>query len=127
MIAFEKNTGNHAVKAARDHVAAIAGKWPIDLDDVLVVTSELVTNALRHASTDVIQVGAWAIEKDGRGLYSVEVWDRDDQSRPELHEPPPGPDAEAGRGLWLVQGLSGNWGVLDGVSGGKLVYAEWTR
>lgn len=127
MIAFEKNKGNHAVKIARDHVAEIAGKWPIELDDVLVVTSELVTNALRHASTDVIQVGAWAIEKDGRGLYSVEVWDRDDQSLPELHEPPPGPDADDGRGLWLVQGLSGNWGVLDGIRDGKLVYAEWTR
>ncbi|GAA4237612.1 ATP-binding protein [Actinomadura meridiana] len=113
------------VKVARDHVARIAAEWPIESDDVGLVTSELVSNAVRHAGTDTIQVDAFADADEHEGVYVVEVWDAD-LRRPVLCRP--SAEALGGRGLWVVAQVADGWGVrYDHDDGGKVVYAEWTR
>ncbi len=84
------------------------------VDDMSVVVSELATNAVRHAGTP------FAIRVEGRPddiLLSVRDGDR---SVPAMH--PPDLWRASGRGLLLVQALSGDWGIsVDG--GGKSVWA----
>jgi Histidine kinase-like ATPase domain len=96
-----------------------------------LLVSEIVTNAV-HASTTVgpqqRETGQAArprllrlcLTSDGRSVL-IQVWDSDH------HHPVrqnPGPDAEAGRGLLLIETLSTQWGwyALD-EQGGKIVWA----
>lgn len=117
MITFKPDVKK--IKAARDHVAEIAAEWPVDDYTVRVVASELVTNAILHASTDEVRVDAYA---DG-DAYVVEVWDGDG-TLPVVHCP--GPYGLGGRGLLLVGELVFRWGTLrDESAGGKTVFAEW--
>lgn len=109
-----------SVKVARDYVGKIAAEsWPVDEYTVRVVTSELVTNAVRHARTDMIKVNAYA----ENGVYVVEVWDAD-ETMPTLHGRVTA--GEGGWGLAAVAQYASNWGVRRDESGGKTVYAEWT-
>ena len=117
MITFKPDEAK--IKMARDHVAEIAAEWPVDVYFVRVVTSELVTNAIRHAGTDEVRVDAYA---DG-DVYVVEVWDGD-RTLPLVC--PPAPDGLSGRGLMLIGELVSRWGTLrDEKEGGKVVFAEW--
>ncbi|MBZ6091329.1 SpoIIE family protein phosphatase [Streptomyces olivaceus] len=77
-------------------------------DDALVVVSELVTNAVVHAGTDV-QVGCRVEET---GALVVEATDLLPSLAPAAgeHETPQEP-AERGRGLGLVAALSESWGI----------------
>jgi hypothetical protein len=93
---------------------------PRDEDMALVVT-ELVANAVRHAGGDILLV----IE-DTDGARRVEVWDT--SSNPPRMQAD-SLDAESGRGLLLVDALSKTWGWS--ASGGpepwaKVVFAEVT-
>lgn len=118
MIAFKPDL--EKIKMARDHVAKIAADWPVNDYFVRVVTSELVTNAVRHARTDEIRVDAYA---DG-DAYVVEVWDGDGTLPVMCH---PRPDSHCGRGLLIVAKLATRWGARrDDDDPGKVVYAEWT-
>ncbi|GAA4239206.1 hypothetical protein GCM10022254_58340 [Actinomadura meridiana] len=119
MIVFKPDV--EKIKSARDHVAEIAADWPINEYFVRVVTSELVTNSVRHARTDEIRVDAYS--NTDASVYTVEVWDADVRL-PVLRSPQPG--SPCGRGLLLVAKLATNWGA-DHDHGGKIVYAEWTR
>ncbi|WP_405798365.1 ATP-binding protein [Streptomyces sp. NBC_01506] len=85
------------------------------LDDVLLVSSELVTNAVR--GTDLV---AFQLRIAGRSLY-VEVWDRA-PGVPEVNHADT--DAEDGRGLRLVEALATRWGVCRPRAGGKVIWAE---
>lgn len=110
-----------SVKVARDYVGKIAAEsWPVDEYTVRVVTSELVTNAVRYGGTHKIRVDAYA---DG-DRYVVGVWDASG-TLPVIRRPAAG--SLCGRGLLLVAELATRWGVLpDHEEGGKTVYAEWT-
>lgn len=81
-----------------------------------LLTSEVVTNALVHARTDVA-VGV--TETDGR--LRVEVSDGLRATLPAPADPPP--DASRGRGLWLVEVIATDWGV-ESRETGKLVWFE---
>jgi len=90
----------------------------VDLaDDLDLVVSELVGNALRHADS------LRAVTLEGRGpLLRVAVLDGDDRS-PTVREP--GADLESGRGMVLVGALSAAWDVWHDVAhGGKSVWAD---
>jgi hypothetical protein len=110
--------GPPAAGQARRHVWAAIEAWqiPVDPDVAVLLTSELVTNALRHdpGGLDAIQlVITWA-----GGELCVEVHD---QSRSAPVPVVAAPDAEAGRGLMLLANLAKGWGFRETV-GGKAVY-----
>ena len=91
---------------------------PGDEDMALVVT-ELVSNAVRHAGGDILLV----IDDLG-GAWRVEVWDT--SSDPPRMQPG-SLDAESGRGLLLVDTLSTTWGWSAGCGPqpwAKVVFAE---
>lgn len=99
---------------ARETLARADAPALVD-DDVTLVVSELVTNAVIHGAGDVtlgVEVGDEAVR--------VEVADRDPElgARPAVRV-----DAETGRGLLLVSRLAQRWGVRrDGP--GKVVWAD---
>jgi signal transduction histidine kinase len=86
-------------------------------DDLDLVMSELVGNALRHAGG----VGEVALTP-GDGVVRLTVMDADDRA-PVVREP--GENLESGRGLLLVDALSRAWGVEHHVArGGKGVWSD---
>ncbi|MGH8981097.1 MAG: ATP-binding protein [Acidimicrobiales bacterium] len=94
-----------SVEAARRFVEAALSVW--ELDDLsavaVLLTSELVTNAILHARTAV----RLAAERRGAELV-VEVWD----DAPDAAAVPRSAlDDETGRGLLLVNRLVARWGV----------------
>ncbi|GAB2843663.1 hypothetical protein GCM10027074_07860 [Streptomyces deserti] len=90
-------------------------------DDATVVVSELVTNAVVHAGTDVEL--SCRLEED-TGALVVEVSDHHPSRAPRGSEPePPYDTPEYGRGLRLVAALSEAWGITYR-TGTKTVWAR---
>jgi anti-sigma regulatory factor (Ser/Thr protein kinase) len=85
------------------------------VDRLVLVTSELVTNAILHARTEV----GLDVNVDESSIV-LEVTD----SSPATIPPPRVPDPEdtSGRGLFLVDVLSDAWGVRSLDGGGKTVW-----
>jgi PAS domain S-box-containing protein len=112
-----------SVRVGRQAVAKAAAVWSLQpvSEIAVLLTSELVTNAIRHAAGDLrLRV----LRRPG-GLR-VEVHDRDAYALPRLHRPASdGSDdlAESGRGLQFVAGLATRWGV-ETLAGGKQVWFE---
>ncbi|MEU6880123.1 ATP-binding protein [Streptomyces sp. NPDC046712] len=123
-----------AVRGARKFTQSTLAQWELTerFDDVALVVSELVTNALRHAlPSDTPQ------EEDGRHAPPVRLhlmrWTsrlvcavRDPSHRsPEAREGDEDFAAESGRGLFLVDSFSDGWGwhPLAGTLQGKVVWA----
>ncbi len=121
-----------AVSASRAFIRQTLHNWrlPAQVDAAELVVSELVTNAVKSTGvtdpeprwTDLRAhhvVGVQLRAMDA-GLY-VEVWDGGSGS-PTLQEP--APEAEGGRGLFLLDAVSQRWGVHHPGSGGKVVWAR---
>ncbi|WP_349498001.1 SpoIIE family protein phosphatase [Actinoallomurus iriomotensis] len=117
---MEKNPKRYAtfppevasVAAARRFVGDTLRNWGVDeVDDAMLLTSELVTNAIVHAGTEVEVV----CEALG-GQVRVEVHDRHQARR----IPVPG-DQVSGRGLLFPETLAISWGVTYG-QGDKQVW-----
>jgi anti-sigma regulatory factor (Ser/Thr protein kinase) len=104
------------VRAARDFVAGAleAQGFHGDADVVLLLASELVTNAVRHARTPFDVTVDVQDEK-----VKVAVIDGDRDHQPQMQNP--GPDATNGRGLRLVDELATYWGS-DRTGRGKAVW-----
>ncbi|HSK27374.1 MAG TPA: SpoIIE family protein phosphatase [Jiangellales bacterium] len=93
--------------------------WAGDAASALVVTSELVTNAVVNgASQVVLRVRSLGGVHDG---LRVEVEDDASGLVPET-APMPGPGSPRGRGLPIVDALASRWGV-DARGRGKVVHA----
>jgi len=122
-----------SVRSARLHTKSILDGWRLGgLADIAeLVVSEIITNAVR-ASTRIMRqqrepgptaraqpLRFW-LTSDARSVL-IQVWDSDH------HHPvrkDVGPDAEAGRGLLLVETLSTQWGwYAPDEQGGKIVWA----
>jgi anti-sigma regulatory factor (Ser/Thr protein kinase) len=86
-------------------------------DDLALVASELVTNALQHAASP----SEMSLRPTTSGVR-IEVSDRSARMLASLH---PLPHGDHGRGLTLVDRLSCRWGV-DPSPCGKVVWAELT-
>ena len=105
------------VGVCRDFVERTLRSRPPELvDRAVLVTSELVTNAIRHT------VGGGVLEVVlGPGQLRLEV-------RDSSHEQPvealPRPNAAGGRGLPIVSSLASHWGVDESRSG-KTVWATF--
>lgn len=109
-------SGPAAVPAARRQIQAALRAWavPADPADVVLLTSELVTNAVRHAGGPVITL----VVSCSRGQVRVDVHDPS-SVLPEVADVPP--DAESGWGLHLVASLADEWGYYR-TPAGKAVY-----
>jgi anti-sigma regulatory factor (Ser/Thr protein kinase) len=108
--------GPAAAAEARDYVRAAICAWhvPVDPDVAVLLTSELVTNAIRHEAGETITLAV----NYSLGQLRVDVHDTS-CSLPVVVETPG--DAETGRGLMLVATLSAEWGFYR-TSAGKAVY-----
>lgn len=106
-----------AVVTARDFVVGLAEDWgSSDAEDLAVVTSELVTNAIVHARS----APTVTISRAGDGKVRLEVRD-DDPSPPVVRAPY---DRHTrGHGLHIVAALSEEWGV-EVVGGTKVVWCR---
>ncbi|MGW3657220.1 ATP-binding protein [Streptomyces sp. NPDC005151] len=113
-----------AVGEARRQVRSILACWlvPDDaVDTAVLITSELVTNAIRHC--------------DARHLVHLHVTDDGAELLLEVSDPsrnPPRPTvasrhAESGRGLFLVRAAASDFGVRLRKPGGKTVWATIRR
>ncbi|MEW1772132.1 SpoIIE family protein phosphatase [Streptomyces sp. NPDC086777] len=93
-------------------------------EDAMVVVSELVTNAVVHAGTDV-EVDWWLEERE-ETAFVVEVTDHHPSRAPRDHPgETPYETPEFGRGLRLVASLAESWGVTYR-TGAKSVWARLT-
>jgi anti-sigma regulatory factor (Ser/Thr protein kinase) len=112
-------TGPAAAAEARRRVRAAIASWqvPVDQDAALLLTSELVTNAVRHEAGQRAQAVMLVISCF-RGRLRVDVHDTS-RSLPAVADVPA--DAETGRGLLLVETLSDEWGFYR-TPAGKAVY-----
>jgi anti-sigma regulatory factor (Ser/Thr protein kinase) len=113
-------TGPAAAAAARSQVRAAIYAWDVPVDESVAVllTSEVVTNAIRHEAGDSVLL----VITRGRGQLRVEVHDTS-RAVPVLVDGPA--DAETGRGLLLVASLSADWGFCRTLAG-KAVYFTLT-
>lgn len=115
-LALPRDTASAAV--ARRWVVATCARWGCEreLDQIMLVVSELVTNAVVHARSSC------TLRLSRRGdSVRVDVVDGGEGS-PDLHRPDE--SAENGRGLYLISAMSSAWGVEPMTSGGKSVWAE---
>ena len=96
-----------AVPAARRFASQAAldlGAGGETIDKTRLLVTELATNSVLHARSPI---RLSVMPEHGR--LRVEV--RDDDPTPPAPPCRPDPDAEHGRGMWLVSALSDAWGV----------------
>jgi anti-sigma regulatory factor (Ser/Thr protein kinase) len=109
-----------SISMARHSVARLFDptlRIPSELaEDVLLLVSELVTNAVIHART-AVHVSARVSPR----RILVAVGDDDPENTPRTSEP--GATATSGRGMRLVDLLASSWGVEMGVTS-KVVWFE---
>ena len=108
--------GPAAAAEGRRQVQVVIRTWdiPVDPDVAVLLTSELVTNAIRHEVTGIVMLAITC----SCGQLRVDVHDTS-RALPMLLDAPV--DAETGRGLMLVTTLSAEWGFYRTPTG-KAVY-----
>ena len=105
-------------RRARQFVDEVLHRWQRDgaIDRLALIASELVTNAVRHAQTEItIELSA------EEGALHLEVFDRG-AGRPVFLDHHP--DQPGGLGLPIVEALASSWGMRPREGGGKGVWAE---
>jgi anti-sigma regulatory factor (Ser/Thr protein kinase) len=122
LIAFMLPSISESVPVARFHIRAALGFHQLDeyADDLEVITSELVTNAIQHVRGDGTEtVGVTLARTRNPEAVTVVVTDSS-QEGPMTRTTPDG--SERGRGLRIVDELADCWG-WNPEDGGKAVYA----
>ena len=110
---------NESVRTGRQATSVVLSAWRLSRleENAVLVVSELLTNAVRHArDTDAIELDLHAT----RAWLRIEIQDRDRQwPRPRvLNEL-----SESGFGFVLIDALTAKWGVRE-TETGKAVWAE---
>ncbi len=111
------------VKKARDFVESAIADHVDDPAEVLLMTSELVSNVVGHVGSAVT-----ITVRDGP-VVRIEVHNHEaaTQAFRDLlhHSERPANTSPTGRGLGLVHTLASRVGLDDDVNGGKVVWFEW--
>ena len=94
-------TAEHAAEAARNEVRAAIRAWdvPVDPSVAVLLTSELVANALRQGAGRAIEL----VVSCALGQLQVDVYDTSPATALQV-------DAATGAGLMLLASLSSSWG-----------------
>ncbi|WP_225753583.1 ATP-binding protein [Actinotalea sp. Marseille-Q4924] len=111
-------SGTGAVRSARRAVQEWAGDRGATVADqqvLALLTTEVVSNAVRHGPADA-DVELDAAEE--RGQFVVRVCDHSRDLPVLRHQPP---DAVGGRGVQIIDHLASDWGV-ERRRGGKVVW-----
>jgi anti-sigma regulatory factor (Ser/Thr protein kinase) len=105
-----------AVGAARRQVQATIQAWDVPVDEsvAMLLTSELVTNAITHEAGESLTI----VITCAYGQLHVDVHDTSCTLPVPMDGPP---DAETGRGLMIVANLCSSWGYYRTPTG-KAVY-----
>lgn len=109
-----------SARAARRLVHLAPNAWGLNglQDAAEIVISELLTNAVLHARRDSVRVTVTRLSDERAQVAVVDL------SRKQPEPRPAGSEEESGRGLEIVDVLSGGrWGV-EPVPWGKRVWAE---
>ncbi|MGH8860062.1 MAG: ATP-binding protein [Jatrophihabitantaceae bacterium] len=116
--------GLRAPARARAWIGSRTPRVPDDVrSDILLLVSELVTNAVRHGSPEVVLVLHVLADR-----VRVEVQDGSDEL-PVVPARRPSAERPTGRGLLIIAATAVDWGVeLRSDRPGKVVWAElhWT-
>lgn len=107
-----------APRLARQHLAGVGASWPPDLRDLaLLLTSELVTNAVRYGDGAI----SFTVERLG-GRVRITVGD----GNPHFPRATTAdPTADRGRGLVLLDNLAVRWGCVPSADPrGKRIWFE---
>ncbi len=108
-----------SVARARRTLLPLAGRVaPARLEDLRLLVSEVVTNAIRHGGGDDALVRLRILEQDEH--VRVEVRDPGAGFAPPDMDPDP--ERAGGWGLWLVEQLAERWGISN--QGGTCVWFE---
>jgi anti-sigma regulatory factor (Ser/Thr protein kinase) len=115
-----------AVRAVRAFTRATLERWAIEdrRDDITLVVSELVTNALEHAAP---RPGGWPVRVgllQSRPGTAVLCAVADGSIAPPVPVPP-GHLSESGRGLHVIDEISDGWGYTTAPRRGKVVWATF--
>jgi anti-sigma regulatory factor (Ser/Thr protein kinase) len=105
------------VAVARQFVVDTLGKWGIDgsiQEAATLLVSELVTNAVIHARTEIVLT----LCNEGPQIR-FEI--RDGSNRPPVDSTVP-PSSTSGRGVHVVAAMSDDWGVESVDGDGKTVW-----
>ena len=105
-----------AAAEARSQVRVAIRDWkvPVDADIAILLTSDLVTNAIVHGDGETLTLAI----RCSRAHLRIDVYD---QSRSLPLGMDESADTDAGRGLVLVAGLSTEWGSFR-TPAGKAMY-----
>jgi signal transduction histidine kinase len=107
---FDVATGREAPSAVRDALRELGSHLPTAMrDDLLLLITEVVTNAVRHSGA--VQGDPIAIDlREQRDCVRVEVTDPGHGFRVKAITTG-SQDGLGGWGLWMVDELSDRWGV----------------
>jgi anti-sigma regulatory factor (Ser/Thr protein kinase) len=106
-----------SIRAVRRWVADVAEGWKLaEAETLVLLASELATNAVLHARTDY-EIRLYLTSDDA---VRMEVADQNSRL-PSVASVPT--DATSGRGLLIVQALASAWGI-ENQGDGKLVWFE---
>jgi hypothetical protein len=125
-------TDTGMVCLARDFTAATLYQWGAGgrTDDIAIVVSELLTNALRHGLPRLPELADVPSRNPIRfGLRQTGPWVLCAVADPSRAVPVtrvPSSFAEAGRGLQIIRALSDTWGYTTPDDAGKVVWATFT-
>jgi serine/threonine-protein kinase RsbW len=123
LVAFTLPGTPYSVRLARFYIRAALGYHDLGhyAGDVEMVTSELVSNAIAHASAEAINLELMHLNDSGAVVVVV----TDPSPQPPVKRDPP-EDAEHGRGLHVVEALSTRWGWTPH-DPGKAVFAIFAK